>query len=68
MPEFVERLRESDLIEDFQNGGMDSVATKVTVEIFVCLQQRDPNAFSRQQQREHHAARPASDYAASGLL
>ena len=58
VPELVQRFRQTNLVEYFQNRGVDRVAAKVAVEILVHLKQRNPNTFSRQKQCEHHAPGP----------
>jgi hypothetical protein len=68
MSELVKGLRKTYLIENFENGGMDRVSTKVTVEVLVRFKNRYPDAFPRQQQGEHHATRPAADNATGSLL
>src|SRR5712692_6357280 len=68
MAELMQTIGETDLVEDFQNGRVERVAAKLAVEILVGFEQRNRNPLARQEQRQYHPARPASDHAASGLV
>src|SRR5262249_38154363 len=47
---------------------MNGIATKLPVEVFVCLQQGDRNSSTSKKERQHHSSWPAADNAAGGLL
>src|SRR5262249_33946832 len=74
MAELMEAIGEADLVEDFQNGRVEGVATELAVEGLVGLTQRDRGSLACQEQSEDQPARPAADHAtghvvyADGLL
>jgi hypothetical protein len=68
MAELMQTIGKADLVKDFQNRRMKSVATELAVEIGVCLEQCNRDALACQEQRKDHPARPASDHAAGGFM
>jgi hypothetical protein len=61
---FVQRCGEADLVEDFQGGGMNGVAAKFAVEVFVHFEKRHRHATPREEQCEHRPAWAAAHDAA----
>ena len=57
-------IGQSQFVHDMQDGGMDRVAAKIAIEIFVRFKQRHRNPLTRQQKGEHGAARTGPDNAA----
>src|SRR5262249_21328613 len=49
MAELMQTIGEADLVNDFQNGRMKSIATELAVEILVCLEQRNRDPLACQQ-------------------
>src|ERR1700730_13818766 len=64
---FLEFVRQANLVEDFEGGRMNGVAAEFAVEVPVHLQQRDGNAASREEQRQHRARGTAADDTAGSL-
>jgi hypothetical protein len=56
--------RESDVVEDVQDRRVDGVATKVALEVGVRFEQGRRNGLARQQQRQEHAGRSATNHTA----
>src|SRR5262249_41368750 len=58
---------ESELIEDFEGGGVDGVAAKVAVEVVMRFEQDRGHPGPGEQQSEDDAPRPAADDDAARL-
>jgi hypothetical protein len=59
---------ETDLVEDFERGGVNGVAAELAVEVPVHFQKRYGNSATREEQSEYRASGPgADDTAARGL-
>src|SRR5215470_6849086 len=54
-------VRESNLVEDFQNGGMHGVAAKITVEILVHFEKSHGNTLARQEKSKYGAGGSSTD-------
>src|SRR5215469_10378767 len=61
-------LRQANLVEDFQDGGMNRVAAKIPVEILVHFQQSHRNASARQEKSKHGAGGSTAHDAARSCL
>jgi hypothetical protein len=68
MAELMEAIGEADLIEDFEYGRVEGVATELPVEVLMRFEQRNRNPLANEEQRQDHSAWPASDDAARGFL
>ena len=55
--ELVKAFGETELVENFECGGVDRVAAKFAIEILVHFEERDANAPASQEQRQHRSAR-----------
>ena len=60
-------LQQSQFMDDFQCGGVDSVAPKIAQEIGMFFEHDYIDASTRQQKTQHHARGPAARNAASCL-
>jgi len=59
-------VEETELIEDFECGGMDGVAAEVAEEVGVFFKNCDSDALAREKVAEHDSGGTSSDDAAGG--
>jgi hypothetical protein len=64
----VELVRQSDLVEDFHDRGMNRVAPEFAVEILVHFEKRDRDSVPCEQKSEYGSAWPATGNATGSLL
>src|SRR5262249_28748179 len=65
--DLVKLVGQSDLIEDFHHGWMNSIAAKCAVEVLVHFEQCDGNAAACKEKGKDRAGRTAAHDAAGGL-
>src|SRR5262249_5554446 len=66
--QLMERRCQTNLVENLHHRGMNRVAAKLPVKVFMHFEQRDRDSLARQKQGQHRPARSATHNAARSLL
>jgi hypothetical protein len=62
-----EAIKQAELVEELEGGGVDGVAAEVAEEVGVLLEDGDFNAGAGEQEAEHDSGRASADDAAGGV-
>ena len=65
--ESEEGVKDAQLVEELERGGVDGVSTEVAEEIFVLFEHGDIDPGTGKKKAKHDSGRAAADYAACGF-